>query len=55
MNYEYVLKALSQAQSYINKARSDAMPEDMQEQLDKMDDDIYWIMSEIEDMEKTTN
>lgn len=52
MNYEYILKALNQAIDNINKANDKAMPEEMQEQLDKMTDDIYWIMSELEDMEK---
>jgi hypothetical protein len=52
MNYEYIIKALIQAQDYINKANDSELPEEMREQLDKICDDIDWIRYDIEDMEK---
>lgn len=52
MNYEYILKALMQAQECLNRVNDRVMSEDMKEQLDKMIDDIDWIRYDIEDMEK---
>lgn len=52
MNYESIIKALTQAQAYLNRANDRELPEEIKEQLDKIVDDIDWIRYDIEDMEK---
>lgn len=52
MNYEYIIKALTQAQEYLNRANDRGLSEEIREQLDKIVDDIDWIRYDIEDMEK---